>query len=38
MWALKKLNMDWGDAYDQCLSQLNKIDEFEVKTYESLVL
>lgn len=38
MWALKNLKLDWGDASDQRLSQVNELDEFRLKAYESSVL
>lgn len=35
MWALKKLNLEWNDAMNLRQSQLNKIDEFSLRVYES---
>ncbi|XP_049381233.1 uncharacterized protein LOC125845742 [Solanum stenotomum] len=34
MWALKKLNLDWGAASSQRLMDMNELDEFLLKAYE----
>ncbi|XP_015164051.1 uncharacterized protein [Solanum tuberosum] len=34
MWALKKLNLDWGVVSNQRLNELNGLDEFHLKAYE----
>ena len=38
MWAMKKLEMDWNEAVEQRLDGLNEIDQFFLKSYESLSL
>ncbi|KAK4737391.1 hypothetical protein R3W88_001088 [Solanum pinnatisectum] len=38
MWALKKLNLDWGAASSQRVNDLNEPDEFRLKSYESSAL
>ncbi|KAH0673865.1 hypothetical protein KY284_024952 [Solanum tuberosum] len=38
MWALKKLNLDWGAASIQRMNEMNDIDEFFLKEYESSAL
>ncbi|KAK4733611.1 hypothetical protein R3W88_007872 [Solanum pinnatisectum] len=38
MWALKKLNLDWGAASIQRLNDMNELDEFCLKAYESSAL
>ena len=38
MWAMKKLNMDLNEAAKQRLNQLNELDEFRLKAYESSAL
>ncbi|KAK4721441.1 hypothetical protein R3W88_011674 [Solanum pinnatisectum] len=38
MWALKKLNLDWGATSSQILIDMNELDEFRLKAYESSVL
>jgi len=35
MWALKKLNLDWGTASSQKMNEMNEFDEFRLKSYES---
>ena len=35
---MKKLNMDWNKSVVQRLNGLNELDEFSLKTYESLSL
>ncbi|XP_060177803.1 uncharacterized protein LOC132607738 [Lycium barbarum] len=35
LWALKKLNLEWGDASNLRLEQLNELDEFRLKAYAS---
>ena len=31
MWAMKKLNLDWGAASNQRMNDLNMLDEFRLK-------
>ncbi|XP_049375532.1 uncharacterized protein LOC125840611 [Solanum verrucosum] len=38
MWALKKLNLDWGATLSQRLNEMNEVDEFGLKAYESSAL
>ena len=38
MWAMKKLNLDWGTASNQRINDLNALDEFRLKAYESSAL
>ncbi|WMV32808.1 hypothetical protein MTR67_026193 [Solanum verrucosum] len=38
IWALKKLNLDCGVASNQRLNELIKLDEFQLKAYESSAL
>ncbi|KAK4723758.1 hypothetical protein R3W88_026537 [Solanum pinnatisectum] len=38
MWALKKLNLDWGATSNQRMSNLNVLDEFHLRAYESSTL
>ena len=38
MWAMKKLNLDWGAASNQRMNDLNMLDEFRLKAYESSAL
>ncbi|KAK4733857.1 hypothetical protein R3W88_008118 [Solanum pinnatisectum] len=38
MWALKKLNLDWGAALSQRVNDMNELDEFCLKAYESSAL
>ncbi|XP_059292553.1 uncharacterized protein LOC132046021 [Lycium ferocissimum] len=33
LWALKKLNLNWGDASNLRMDQLNKLDEFRFRAY-----
>ncbi|KAK4718137.1 hypothetical protein R3W88_016475 [Solanum pinnatisectum] len=35
MWVMKMLNLDWGAASNQMLNDLNMLDEFRLKAYES---
>ncbi|XP_075077272.1 uncharacterized protein LOC142164007 [Nicotiana tabacum] len=35
MWALKRLNLDWAEAANLRLTQLNKMEEFRFHAYES---
>ncbi|KAK6791528.1 hypothetical protein RDI58_010609 [Solanum bulbocastanum] len=35
MWAIKKLNLDWGTVSNQRMSDLNELDEFCLRAYES---
>ncbi|XP_049406082.1 uncharacterized protein LOC125869668 [Solanum stenotomum] len=38
MWALKKLNWDWGAASIRRLTDMNELDDFCLKAYESSAL
>jgi len=38
LWALKALNLDWTKASKERIEQLNKLDEFRFKAYESSAL
>ncbi|KAK4729897.1 hypothetical protein R3W88_022885 [Solanum pinnatisectum] len=38
IWAMKKLNLDWGAASNQRMDEFNKLDEFCLKVYESAAL
>ncbi|XP_015165554.1 uncharacterized protein [Solanum tuberosum] len=38
MWALKKLNLDWGAASSQRVNYINELDEFRLKAYKSSTL
>ncbi|WMV19403.1 hypothetical protein MTR67_012788 [Solanum verrucosum] len=38
MWATKKLNLDWGAAFNQRIDDLNALDEFRLKAYEGSAL
>ncbi|XP_070033045.1 uncharacterized protein [Nicotiana tomentosiformis] len=38
LWALKKLNLEWVDAANVRVSQLNAMDEFRFQAYESALL
>ncbi|KAK4731562.1 hypothetical protein R3W88_024550 [Solanum pinnatisectum] len=38
MWVLKKLNLDWGGTSNQRMSDLNVLDEFRLRAYESSAL
>ena len=38
MWAMKKLNLDWGTTLTQRANDLNLLNEFRLKTYESAAL
>ncbi|PHT48405.1 hypothetical protein CQW23_12613 [Capsicum baccatum] len=33
MWALKQVNLNWDDAINMRLGQLNEIDEFHLNAY-----
>ncbi|XP_070021501.1 uncharacterized protein [Nicotiana sylvestris] len=35
MWALKKLNLDWAEAVNLRMTQLNEMEEFHLHAYES---
>ena len=35
MWAMKKLNRDWNEEVGQRVNELNDLDEFRLKAYES---
>ncbi|XP_019233590.1 PREDICTED: protein NYNRIN-like [Nicotiana attenuata] len=35
MWALKRLNLDWAEAANLRLTQLNELEEFRFHAYES---
>ncbi|XP_049345456.1 uncharacterized protein LOC125809973 [Solanum verrucosum] len=34
LWALKKLNLSWGETVNLRLDQINEIDEFHLRAYE----
>lgn len=38
IWVLKKLNLDWGAALSQRVNDMNGLDEFCLKAYESSAL
>ncbi|XP_015075344.1 uncharacterized protein LOC107019335 [Solanum pennellii] len=38
IWAMKKLKLDWTEAAEQRLNQLNELDEFRLKAYKSSVI
>ncbi|KAK4733791.1 hypothetical protein R3W88_008052 [Solanum pinnatisectum] len=38
LWALKALNLDWTRTSKERVDQLNKLDEFRFKPYESSAL
>ncbi|KAK4707048.1 hypothetical protein R3W88_033387 [Solanum pinnatisectum] len=38
MWVLKKLSLDWGATSNQRVSDLNEVDEFRLRAYESSAL
>ncbi|XP_070002861.1 uncharacterized protein LOC107832517 [Nicotiana tabacum] len=38
MWALKRLNLDWAEAANLRLTQLNEMEEFCCHAYESSVV
>ncbi|XP_075076232.1 uncharacterized protein LOC142162933 [Nicotiana tabacum] len=38
MWALKRLNLDWDEAANLRLTQLNEMEEFWFHAYESAVV
>ncbi|XP_019227955.1 PREDICTED: uncharacterized protein LOC109209193 [Nicotiana attenuata] len=38
MWALKRLNLDWAEAANLRLTQLNEMEEFRFHAYESAAL
>ncbi|KAK4716589.1 hypothetical protein R3W88_014927 [Solanum pinnatisectum] len=38
MWALKKLNFDWGATSNQRVNEMNKLDGFRLRAYESSAL
>nr|XP_009769006.1 PREDICTED: uncharacterized protein LOC104219937 [Nicotiana sylvestris] len=38
LWAMKKLNLEWVDAANLRVSQLNAMDEFRFQAYESASL
>ncbi|XP_070050458.1 uncharacterized protein [Nicotiana tomentosiformis] len=35
MWALKKLNLDWAEAANLRMTQLNEMEEFRLHAHES---
>ena len=35
LWALKKLNLNWNEAAEMRLEQMNEMDEFRLRAYES---
>ena len=38
MWVLKQLNLNWDDAINMRLGQLNEMDEFCLNSYEKVDL
>ncbi|XP_019260973.1 PREDICTED: uncharacterized protein LOC109238931 [Nicotiana attenuata] len=38
MWALKKLNLDWAEAANLRMTQLNQMEEFCLHVYESAAI
>ncbi|XP_070019912.1 uncharacterized protein [Nicotiana sylvestris] len=38
MWALKRLNLDWAEAANLRLTQLNEMEEFRFHAYENAVV
>ncbi|XP_070046184.1 uncharacterized protein [Nicotiana tomentosiformis] len=38
MWALIKLNLDWAEAANLRMTQLNEIEEFHLHAYESATM
>ncbi|XP_015164588.1 uncharacterized protein [Solanum tuberosum] len=38
LWALKKLNLNWNEAANLRLDQINEIDEFCLRSYERFAL
>ncbi|XP_019251062.1 PREDICTED: uncharacterized protein LOC109229973 [Nicotiana attenuata] len=38
MWDLKKLNLDWAEAANLRMTQLNEIEEFRLHAYESATM
>ncbi|XP_019256388.1 PREDICTED: KRAB-A domain-containing protein 2-like [Nicotiana attenuata] len=38
MWALKKLNLDWAEAANLTMKQLNEMEEFCLHAYESAAM
>ncbi|XP_019227469.1 PREDICTED: uncharacterized protein LOC109208770 [Nicotiana attenuata] len=38
MWALKKLNLDWAEAANLRMTQLNEMEEFRLHAYESAAM
>ena len=38
MWDMNKLKMDWNETAEQRLTELNELDEFCLKAYESSAL
>nr|XP_009629005.1 uncharacterized protein LOC104119261 [Nicotiana tomentosiformis] len=38
MWALKKLNLDWAEAANLRMTQLNEMEEFHLHAYESATM
>ncbi|KAK4733736.1 hypothetical protein R3W88_007997 [Solanum pinnatisectum] len=38
MWALKKLNLDWGAASSQRVNDMNELDDFRLNVYQSSAL
>ena len=35
LWATKKLKLDWNETVEQRLNELNELDDFCMKVYES---
>ncbi|XP_016493269.2 uncharacterized protein LOC107812636 [Nicotiana tabacum] len=38
MWALKKLNLDWAEAANLRITQLNEMEEFHLHAYENAAM
>ncbi|XP_019258264.1 PREDICTED: uncharacterized protein LOC109236529 [Nicotiana attenuata] len=38
MWALKKLNLDWAEAVNLRMTQLNEMEEFRLHAYQSAAM
>lgn len=38
MWALKNLNFNWGAISSKKINDMNKVDEFYLKSYQSSIL
>ncbi|XP_049394725.1 uncharacterized protein LOC125859014 [Solanum stenotomum] len=38
LWALKALNLDWSKTLRERVEQLNELDEFRLRSYESSII